>query len=139
MATWQDLIKFIRCVSRKYLGQAELDHVFHFANKDVPWDHLFVLADMHGVDGFVYYHMNHLGLLDNLPESVLGELEGSYARTRKRTLAILNEAEILSCSLEQARVPVIALQGLSLINKIYQDSNMTFFILERLKKLMGFG
>jgi len=124
MVAWQDLIKFIQCVSRKYLSQDDVDHVLRFAKKDVPWDHLVILAGMQGVDGFVYYHMNYLGLLNILPESVLGKLEGSYAQTRKRTLAILNEAEVLSSSLEQARVPVIALQGLSLINKIYQDPGL---------------
>lgn len=124
MVTWQDLIKFIQCVSRTQLSQAEEDHVLRFAKKDAPWDHLIILSGMQGVGGFVYYHMKRLGLLNIIPESVLDQLEGSYARTRKRTLAILNEAKVLSSGLEQARVPVIALQGLSLINTLYLDPGL---------------
>jgi hypothetical protein len=124
MVAWQDLIKFIQCVARKRLSRAEVDHVFRFVKKDVPWGHLIVLAGIQGVDGFVYYHMNRLGLLNSLPKSVLPQLEDSYARTRKRTLAILNEAEALSTGLEQTGIPVIALQGLSLISTLYQDQGL---------------
>ncbi|MBW1798292.1 MAG: nucleotidyltransferase family protein, partial [Deltaproteobacteria bacterium] len=124
MVAWQDLIKFIQCVSRTQLRQTDVDHVFRFAKKEVPWDHLVVLAGIEGVDGFVYYHMNRLGLLNSLPKSVLPKLEDSYARTRKRTLAILNEAEVLSTRLEKARIPVIALQGLPLIKTLYQDPGL---------------
>jgi len=124
MVAWQDLVKFIQCVSRKHLSRAEVDHVFRFVKKEVPWDHLVILAGIQGVDGFVYYHMNRLGLLSSLPKSVPDQLEDSYARTRKRTLAILNEAEVLSTRLEHALIPVIALQGLSLINTLYQDPGL---------------
>ena len=124
MVAWQDLIKFIQCVSRKQLSRADVDHVLRFVKKDVPWDHLVILAGLQGVDGFVYYHMNRLGLLNSLPKSVLPKLEDSYTRTRKRRLAILNEAEVLSTRLEQARIPVIALQGLSLIKTLYQDPGL---------------
>lgn len=118
------MVEFIQCVSRKHLRQAEVDHVFRFVKKEVPWDNLVGLAGIEGVDGFVYYHMNRLGLLNSLPKSVLPKLEDSYARTRKRTRAILNEAEVLSTRLEQAGIPVIALQGLSLINTLYQDPGL---------------
>jgi putative nucleotidyltransferase-like protein len=124
MLAWQDLIKFIQSVSRKQLSRADVDHVFRFVKKEVPWDHLVILAGIEGVDGFVYYHMNRLDLLNSLPKSVLHKLEESYARTRKRTLAILNEAETLSIRLEHARIPVIALQGLSLIKTLYQDPGL---------------
>jgi len=101
-----------------------VDHVFRFVKKEVPWDHLVILAGIQGVDGFVYYHLNRLGLLNSLPESVSGQLEGSYGRTRKHTLAILNEAQVLSARIEQARIPVIALQGLSLINTLYSEPGL---------------
>ncbi len=124
MVAWQDLIKFIQCVSRKQLRPADVDHVFRFVKQEVPWDHLVALAGIEGVDGFVYYQMNRLGLLNSLPKPVLPQLEDSYARTRKRTLAILNEAEVLSTRLEKARISVIALQGLSLIKTLYQDPGL---------------
>ena len=124
MVAWQDLVKFIQCVSRNHLSRTEVDHVLRFVKKEVPWDHLVILAGIEGVDGFVYYHMNRMGLLKSLPKSVLPKLKDSYARTRKRTLAILNEAEVLSTRLEKARIPVIALQGLSLIKTLYQNPGL---------------
>ena len=98
-----------------------MDYALSFSIKDVPWDHVVMLAGIQGVDGFVYSHMKHLGLLNMLPDEVLGKLEESYTRTRKRAISILNEAKILSSLFQQAGIPVIALQGLSLIKVIYTD------------------
>jgi hypothetical protein len=118
------MVTCIGCISRKNLTRAEEDHVLRFANQDVPWDHFVALASMHGVDGFIYYHMNNLGLLNRLPQPVLGRLEETYARTRKHSLAILQEAEALSLRFEKARIPVIALQGLSLLATVYVEPGL---------------
>jgi len=123
MVTWQDIIRFIRCISRVHLTRAEVDHVLHFVKKDVPWEYLAVLANIEGVAGFVYYHMKNLGLFDLLPKSVLSRLEDSYSQTKKHTLAILREVETLSSALEQIHIPVLALQGLSLI-EVYEDPGL---------------
>lgn len=117
------MVQFIRCISRIHLTQAEVDHVLHFVKKDVPWEHLEVLADIEGVAGFVYYHMKNLGLLGLLPKPALRRLEGTYSQTKKYTLAIVREAEALSSRLKQAHIPVLALQGLSLIG-VYGDPGL---------------
>ena len=101
-----------------------MDYALTFSVQDVPWDHVVMLAGMQGVDGFLYDHMKHLGLLNILPDEVSDKLEESYTRTQKRAISILNEAKILSSRFQKAGIPVIALQGLSLMNVIYADPGL---------------
>ena len=116
MVTWQDLIEFLRCISKIHLGETDKEFVFQFCQKDVPWEGMGALAEMEGVSGFLYYHMKDLGLLDALPKSFAGPIENSYHRAKQHTLAIAAEARALSAMLEEAGVPVVALQGLSLLS-----------------------
>lgn len=121
MTTWKNLIEFIQCLSQQKLTQAEVEYVLSFAKKDVPWDHVVMLASMQGVDGFVYDHIYHEGLLNVLPYHISNQLEDNYHKNRERAIRIINEARVLSSNLQQARIPVVALQGLSLINTLYSD------------------
>jgi hypothetical protein len=121
MVKWDDMIRFIRCISRTHLIRTDRDYILQFVKKDVPWEHLGILADWDGTAGFVYYNMKHLDLLHLLPESALAQLEAIYTHTRKRSLAILSEAEALSLALEQAGIQAVALQGLSLITTVYKE------------------
>ncbi|MBW1911799.1 MAG: nucleotidyltransferase family protein [Deltaproteobacteria bacterium] len=124
MVTWHDMIGFIRCISRSHLTQDDRDNLLHFADQDVPWDHIVVLADWDGAAGFVYYNMKRLDLLHLFPEPALVELKDIYTHTRKRSLAILSEAEALSLALERAGIQAVALQGLSLITTVYKEPGL---------------
>ena len=120
MLSRQDTVKFIRCISRTHLRQIDKERIQHFLKKDVPWDHLKILAEMEGVSGLLYHHLKTPGLVDFLPKSHIGHFENSYRQTTKHTLAIVEKAEAIASRLEQAQIPVIALQGLSLI-RVYGD------------------
>jgi len=124
MVTWHDMIGFLRCISRTHLTRADRDHILHVVKKDVPWGHLAILADWDGVAGLLYYNMKHLDLLHLFPEPALGQLEGIYTHTRKRSLDILSEAEALSLALERAGIQAVALQGLSLITTVYEEPGL---------------
>jgi hypothetical protein len=100
-----------------------MDYMLHFLKQNAPWDHLGMLAEMEGVGGLLYHHLKTLGLLGSLPKAVIRHLENTYGQTRKQTLAVVAKAEALSSRLEQARVPVLALQGLSLV-KVYGDPGL---------------
>ena len=118
------MIRFIRCISRTHLTRDDRDRILHFAEKDVHWGHQAVLADWDGVAGFLYHNMKRLDLLHLFPEPALGELKDIYTHTRKRSLAILSEAEALSLALERAGIQAVALQGLSLITTVYKEPGL---------------
>jgi hypothetical protein len=121
--TWWDIVKFIRCISRRHLDRAEKDYLLNFVKKDVPWENIAAIAEMEGVSGLVYCNLRNMDLLDLIPTTAIRRLESSYIRTKKHSLAIIAEARDLSARLEQARVPVLALQGLSLF-RLYGDAGL---------------
>ncbi|MBC8459499.1 MAG: nucleotidyltransferase family protein, partial [Deltaproteobacteria bacterium] len=123
MLSRQETVRFIRCISKTHLSQADMDHMLHFLKKDVPWDYLGALAEMEGIAGLLYYRLKTSDLVDYLPKSFIGRLENTYRQTKKHTLAILAKAEALSSSFEEAGISVLALQGLSLV-KVYGDPGL---------------
>jgi len=100
-----------------------MDHVLHFLQKDVSWENFGMLAEMEGVSGLLYHHLKTLGLLDVLPKSFTGSIENAYHQTKQHTLAIAAEVRALSARLEDAGIPVVALQGLSLLS-VYGDPGL---------------
>lgn len=123
MITWQDLALLVWYLSKKDLTRPEKDRALHLAKKGVPWEDLGIIADIEGVAGLAYRNINDLGLPGLVPRPVLRRLKGIYSQTKKHTLAILCEAEALSNGLRQIHIPVMAIQGLSLI-EIYGDPGL---------------
>jgi hypothetical protein len=116
MVGWNDLIKFLRCISRIQLKDKDKESVLRFSRRDVPWESLGALAEMEGITGFLYHHMKSLGLLGMLPKSLKGSIQEIYNQTKQHTLAVAAEAKSLSARVEKAGIPLVALQGLSLLS-----------------------
>jgi len=123
MVGWQDLIKFLRCVSKTCLTEKEVEFIRGFSQGEVPWVSLRTLAEMEGVSGLLYHHLKTLDLLDGLPQSLARPIQKTYLRTKQHTLAIAAEAKALSARLDEAGIPVVALQGLSLLS-VYADPGL---------------
>lgn len=123
MVGWQDLIKFLRCVSKTCLTEKEVEFIRGFSQGEVPWESLRALAEMEGVSGLLYHHLKTLDLLDGLPQSLIASIQKTYLRTKQHTLAIAAEAKALSARLDEAGIPVVALQGLSLLS-VYADPGL---------------
>lgn len=123
MVGWQDLIKFLRCVSKTCLTEKEVEFIRGFSQGEVPWESLRALAEMEGVSGLLYHHLKTLDLLHGLPQSLIASIQKAYLRTKQHTLAIAAEAKALSARLDEAGIPVVALQGLSLLS-VYADPGL---------------
>jgi len=120
---WHDLIKFLRAISRTTLGEQEAQFIRQFCQREVPWESVKALAEVEGVVGLLYYHLKALDLLSSLPEPFTRQIEASYQKTKRHTLAIIDEAKALSIMFEEARIRVVALQGLSLLS-VYGDPGL---------------
>lgn len=123
MVRWHDLIKFLRAISRTTLGEQEAQFIRRFCQREVPWENVKALAEVEGVVGLLYYHLKALDLLSSLPEPFTRQIEASYQKTKRNTLAIIDEAKELSKWFEEAGIPVVALQGLSLLS-VYGDPGL---------------
>ncbi len=126
MISWKDLIRFIRCISRTNIDTGEKEYILRFSEKEVPWENLVMIAEMEGVTGFLHVHLKQLGLLDRLPDPTRIFLEDIYQQTRRRTLAYISEMKAFSKILEKRGLPVVVLQGLSLM-PVYNDPGLRPF------------
>lgn len=122
---WHDLIQFLRCVSRNKLGEQEAEFIKRFCQKEVPWNGLAGLAQMAGVAGFLYLHLKALGLLKDLPDCLINQIEAGYQKTVQQTFEIIHEMRGLSERLEETGIRVVGLQGLSLVSR-YRDPGIRF-------------
>jgi hypothetical protein len=123
MMSQQDMLRFLGSISRTELRQTDLDYILHFLTKDVPWEHLLMRTEADGVAGLLFHHLKHRGLISQLPKSGLRGLEYTCHRITQETLAVVAKAIALSDLLTQAQIPVIALQGLSVV-KLYGDPGL---------------
>lgn len=123
MVAWQDIIRFIRCISRISINERESQYILHFSRKEVPWKNIAMIMEMEGVSGLLYIHLKNLGLLGKLPTAFELSLEKVYQRTKDQTLTFVAEAKALSAKFKQAGIHVMALQGLSLVS-IYNDPGL---------------
>ena len=124
---WQDMVKFLWCASRMCLRQEDIGYILDFVKRDVPWENLIRLSVAEGVAGLLYHHLKKPEFVNLVPESAIRDLEAIYVHTKKYCLAYLKEAEALSVRLEQAGIPVIVLQGLSLLTGFYKDPGLRPF------------
>ena len=121
-AGWDEMVQFIRCLSRIHLREADKDFIADFLKQDVPWEHLVLFAELEGVAGFLYHHLRHLRLAEP-PKPTLKRLENITLQSAKNSLAIIVETRALSAMLARAGIPVVALQGLSLI-RLYKNPRL---------------
>ena len=88
--TWQDLIKFIRLLSKTSLTDRELTYVRRFSPKKIPWSSVFAIAEMEGVAGFSYINLKASGILEAIPTSIRNSLEKSGFSNAKNVCSKIN-------------------------------------------------
>ncbi len=124
MIPWKDMVRFVRILARQRLSPVHQRTIRSMAREGLPWEQVTALACMEGVAGLAYVHLRDLGLLDALPEPVSYGLEAYYHQTGFRTRAALAQAEEIARICERAGIPVIGLQGLSLVPAVYRNPGL---------------
>ena len=69
MVSRYDMLKFVQSISRTNLRQMDLDDILQLLKKDLPWEQLVRTAEIEGVAGLLYHHLNNLDCLDLLPKN----------------------------------------------------------------------
>lgn len=123
MVSQQDMVRFLWCVARTELRQTDRDDLLHLLKKEMPWEHLWMLAKAEGVTELLFHHSKNMGLIDLLPKPILRNLENTYHQTIQMTLAVVAKAVAISALIKKAQIPVVALQGLSVV-RLYKDPGL---------------
>lgn len=114
--SWHDLIGFLRSMSKRRLTAAEADGLAAFMRtRVIPWPALLAQAQREGVAGLIYTHLKNR-LADDLPHEIFNRFEAGYNRTALDVQRVLAAVHRLALRLDAAGIPVMALQGLSLID-----------------------
>ncbi len=116
------MVRFIRCLSRIHLREADKGFITTFLKSESPWEHVVILAEWEGVAGLICHHLRH-SFPTLPPKSTLKQLEDITLENTRHALSIIAEAKTLSARLDRVGIPVVALQGLSLI-RLYKDPRL---------------
>ena len=119
---FQNLMIFIRTLSRIQITVSDREFVSDFVKRDIPWQAIIDLAHIEGVDGFLYRHLKDWDN-GNVPEDALERFKNTYRQTRDNTLRITKMVKNFSDWFSRLDISVIALQGLSLLD-LYGDPGL---------------
>ena len=122
MIYWQDMVRFIRVMSRIDLDPDQKRYCRKFLHQDVPWEQLILLAQSEGVDGLLYHHLCRLDGV-GIPEAYRDGLKNRHSEYRRNQASMIDAARCISEHLQQNRLSAITIQGLSLI-QIYGTSGI---------------
>ena len=118
-----DMIRFIRCLSIKRPREADQRFIQNYLKKDIPWDYLLTTAKWEGVSGLLFSHLKSPRLINDVPQKVIRCLENIYLATDAQNRASLSKIESLSHRLGDAKLQVMAIQGLSIVD-IYAEPGL---------------
>jgi hypothetical protein len=121
--SWRELTAFLRCLSQHRLSHEDASRLTAFAQHyDIPWAALAAQAEMEGVAGLIYVHLAKSVRAD-VPPAIMDRLGSLYRKTGKEVQTIISIMQDLAVQLAVADIPVMAIQGLSLID-LYGDDGI---------------
>jgi len=121
--SWRELTAFLRCLSQRRLSHEDASRLTEFAQRyDIPWAALAAQAEMEGVAGLIYVHLAKSVKAD-VPPATMDRFGSLYRKTGKEVQTILSVMQDLAVQLAVADIPVMAIQGLSLID-LYGDDGI---------------
>jgi hypothetical protein len=123
MTDRKDMVRFIRCLSIKRPREADQRFILQYLKKDVSWNYLLALAQWGGVSSLLYSHLTAPALINYVPQKVIKHLENIYLETAAQSRASLSKIESLSHRFGSAGLPVMAIQGLSIVD-IYAEPGL---------------
>jgi len=90
----------------------------------IPWDPVIQAARLHGLDAVLYQHIVQAGLRDEVPEKPFEQLHHAAQVNAAHNLVFLWEAGSIFKALQAAKIPVMVLKGLYLLEHVYRDVSL---------------
>ncbi|MFH1349975.1 MAG: nucleotidyltransferase family protein, partial [Pseudomonadota bacterium] len=114
------IVRVLSRISKIDLMPSDIAFLLDYLQTDMSWEPFLAVAEAEGVDGLLYYHLKNLDLFKVPPEPVIRQLEDKYRHTTRHIFATISALKSISVRAAQAGIPVLALQGITLI-KLYRD------------------
>jgi Uncharacterised nucleotidyltransferase len=116
----EDELSLLLARGRRRLSSGERTRVLQFLGTPLQWPLLLECAYSHQVYPLVYRNLLAFGF-SGVPEAVQAELKGAYLANAFRNQLLAEELTRLLKLLDEARIPVIPLKGVTLAQSLFGD------------------
>ena len=113
--------RFSRLFSHLHFPGVPSEEIALTINGIDHWDHLVSRAHLQGTAPLFFHHLKTLSLLETIPPESRQRLEASYHQTMTDNLELAGEFEEVLGAASDAGIPVIALKGIWLADRIYPN------------------
>lgn len=93
----------------------------HLMSHDIDVDHLINMAIKEGLGGLLYKSLMKSGMLETLEHRQRERLQSLYYQTVRFNLNLIHELKEVLHLLNQKKIQVVLLQGIALMQQIYDD------------------
>lgn len=117
------IIQFARRVAKTRLFRKDETYLAGTLARELPWKEILSYFDSQGISGLLRRHVKKLGLFRLLPSSAKKHLETWYLATAQNNLSAISEMRLLSDMASSENIPVLAIQGLTIVRN-YEDPGL---------------
>jgi len=102
-------------------GADRLQRLRDLVNRDFDPNQLVDLAIQNGVGGLLYRNFQKAGVLDQISPAASQRLQSIYYQTVRLNLKLIHDLRAVLKRLDQDNVNAVLLQGIALLNPVYED------------------
>jgi hypothetical protein len=113
--------KILACSTELNPDACEEQRMRHLMSHDIDVDHLIDMAIKEGLSGLLYKSLMRSGMLEALGYRQRERLQSLYYQTVVFNLKLIHDLEEVLDLLNQKKIQVVLLQGIALMQQIYDD------------------
>lgn len=113
--------KLVLYCSKGHLSECEIKEIKDIFSKWVNWSEVLYQAVTHRTLCLLYYHIDKLGLVDNVEREVLRYMKNEYTLNLNKNQILLNELQKVCHSLESNQIKYSVLKGGVLSSLVYPN------------------
>ncbi len=113
--------KILACAGQLEPDESKLQKIRGYMSTVTDTNHLIDLAVKEGLAGFLYKTLLKAGLLETLNPHHKQKLYTTYDLTIRHNIKLIHALNEILKALVQKQVPVILMQGISLLQQVYKD------------------
>jgi hypothetical protein len=113
--------KILACSTELNPDLRQQQRMRHLMSHDMDVDHLIDIATKEGLAGLLYKNLMKSGVLENLDHKQRKGLQSIYYQAVRFNLQLIHELKEVLHLVNQKKIQVVLLQGIALVQQIYDD------------------
>ena len=113
--------KILACSTELNPDTYQQQRLRHLMSHDVDVDHLINIAVKEGLAGLLYKGLMKSGVLETLDQTPRERLQSLYYQAVRSNLKLIHDLKQVLHVLNEKKVPVVLLQGIALLQQVYED------------------